>query len=133
MSVIFLSQLYVQDTRVRILGIRSDKGKIMLHVFKDAQSYEKQEPYKTIHLGKDGLSAKGSLVRHINLQSGVYGITLVDDENDNGEIERNVTGMPKEGIGYSDFYPERIKKASFEDFKVNLEQKHALDIRVKYL
>ena len=36
-----------------------------------------------------------------DLDAGEYGIRYFHDENDNGELETNLFGLPTEGYGYS--------------------------------
>lgn len=68
------------------------------------------------------------------LDPGTYGITLLDDENKNGEMEKNVIGIPKEGFGFSNFFMEKKKKPSFSDFKTNIKgEGDKVQIKVKYM
>jgi len=68
------------------------------------------------------------------LDAGIYGITLLDDENSNDKMDKSFIGMPKEGFGFSNFFMEKLKKPSFEDFKIQLKNDNAkIDIKVKYI
>lgn len=121
-----------RETEVKITGIRSGKGKIVLNVFKDNASYDAEKPFKKIVFDKAPM-ANGALTVKCNLEKGVYGITLLDDENDNGKIDKNLIRMPKEGFGFSNFFMEKLKKPTFDDFKVDLKSQNPIEIRVKYL
>ncbi|MBE9461994.1 DUF2141 domain-containing protein [Dyadobacter subterraneus] len=122
-----------QNTQVTISDIRSEKGQIVLNVFKDEQSYQKEQPYKQIKVDKKGLD-KGKLVIHCTLEAGTYGVTLLDDENGNGIMDKNMVRMPREGFGFSNFFMEKLKKPSFDDFKMQLKnQDNQFAIRVKYM
>jgi len=131
--MIFLSS-YMQnkETEVKITGIRSARGQLVLAVFKDQVSYEAEKPCKTFLFNKKNLS-NGSLTVKCGLEAGVYGITLVDDENGNGKIDKNLIGIPKEGFGFSNFFMEKLKKPTFDDFKVDLKTYPTIDIKVKYM
>jgi len=130
---IFLaSYIQAQETQVKVTGIRSPKGKIILNVFKDNASYDDEKPYKTFTFDKTGI-ADGALVLKCELEPGVYGFTLVDDENGNGKIDKNLVRIPKEGFGFSNFFMEKMKKPAFDDFKVDLKSQSKIDIRVKYM
>jgi uncharacterized protein (DUF2141 family) len=52
----------------------------------------------------------GTLILTGDLEPGTYGITLVDDENKNGTLDKSFFGMPKEGFGFSNFFIEKLKK-----------------------
>ncbi|PAC26770.1 DUF2141 domain-containing protein [Flectobacillus sp. BAB-3569] len=76
----------------------------------------------------------GVLSVQLKLEQGEFGIALIDDENENSELDRNVIKVPKEGFGFSDFYLEQLKKPSFNDFKKQIKlANNNITIRVKYL
>jgi uncharacterized protein (DUF2141 family) len=130
---IFLaSYIQAQETQVKVTGIRSPKGKIILNVFKDNASYDDEKPYKTFTFDKTGI-ADGTLVLKCELEPGVYGFTMVDDENGNGRIDKNLVRIPKEGFGFSNFFMEKMKKPAFDDFRVDMKSQSKIDIRVKYM
>ncbi|RYE24799.1 MAG: DUF2141 domain-containing protein, partial [Sphingobacteriaceae bacterium] len=114
---IFAAQ--AQETQINITGIKSAKGKIALSLFKNNQSFEKEQPYKSFVFDKKDM-VNGALTVTIKAEAGTYGIALLDDENSNGKMDKSFIGMPKEGFGFSDFYMEKLKKPAFDDFKVDL-------------
>jgi uncharacterized protein (DUF2141 family) len=127
----FLAQ--AQQTQIKVTNIKSSKGKIIINIFNNENSYEKQETYKKFAFEKKNV-IKGTLILTCDLQPGIYGITLVDDENENGTLDKSFFGMPKEGFGFSNFYMEKLKKPSFDDFKVNLNQSvNKVEVKVKYM
>ncbi|MBB6111974.1 DUF2141 domain-containing protein [Mucilaginibacter lappiensis] len=131
--ILFASYTKAQETPIKITDIRSGKGKIILNVFKDNDSYDKNQPYKKFTFDKKAL-INGTLTVHVEIEPGVYGITLVDDENEDGKINKNFVGIPKEGFGFSNFFMTKMKKPSFDDFKVDLKStEHKVDIKVKYM
>ena len=78
--------------------------------------------------------ANGKMTVNCILEPGVYGITLIDDENKNNELNKNILGIPKEGFGFSNFFMEKMKKPDFNDFKVDLRNnKNKISIKVKYM
>lgn len=126
---------YIQtlhQTEIKVAGIRSPNGKILVNVFKDQTSYDDEKPCKKFVFDKKALT-NGTLVINCDLEPGVYGFTIVDDENNNGKIDKNIIGMPKEGFGFSNFFMEKMKKPMFDDFKVDLKSKQKIEIRVKYM
>ena len=132
-SMTSFTQAQTQTTQVTISGIRSGNGQILINVFKDNATYDKEKPVKTFVFDKKGL-VDGKLVVPCPLEPGVYGLTLVDDENSNGKIDKNLMGMPKEGFGFSNFFMEKMKKPAFDDFKVDLSSANApVGIRIKYM
>jgi uncharacterized protein (DUF2141 family) len=69
----------------------------------------------------------------LTLEAGTYGITLLDDENANGKIDKNFIGIPKEGFGFSNFFMTKMKKPAFDEFKVDLKTQPRVEIKVKYM
>lgn len=121
-----------QQTSIRITGIKGNAGKIIVQVFRDEPSYQAQAPYKKFTFQKNGLT-KGTLNVNIQLEAGIYGFTLIDDENGNGKIDKNLIGIPKEGFGFSNFFMEKMKRPTFDDFKTNLKEHAEIIMKVKYL
>lgn len=76
----------------------------------------------------------GTLSVDFDIEPGTYAITLLDDENANGKIDKNFIGIPKEGFGFANFYMSALSKPSFDDFKVILKAGHNyIGIKVKYM
>ncbi|SDD40894.1 Uncharacterized conserved protein, DUF2141 family [Mucilaginibacter pineti] len=121
-----------RETEITVTGIRSPKGKIQLDVFKDQASYNNEQPYKKLGFDKKAL-VNGTLTINCELAPGIYGFTIIDDENANGKIDKNIIGMPKEGFGFSNFFMQKMKKPSFDDFKVDLKSQQKIGIKVKYM
>ena len=130
---LFASYTQAQETQIKVTDIRSAKGTIILNIFKDNDSYDKQQPYKQFVFDKKALT-NGTLAIHCVLESGTYGITLIDDENGDSKLNKNFVGMPKEGFGFSNFFMTKMKKPSFDDFKVDLKTAAIpILIKVKYM
>ena len=128
-----LGDVLAQNTQIIVTGIRSPKGQVIVSIFKDEKGYEEEKPFKSIPFDKKALNS-GKLVLECSLEPGTYGITLLDDENKNGKMEKTFIGVPKEGFGFSNFFMEKLKKPSFSDFKTNIKSEgNRLEIKVKYM
>jgi uncharacterized protein (DUF2141 family) len=130
--IVLSSAMQLRETEVNVTGIRSLKGNIVINVFKDDAGYNDEKPYKQFTFDKKAM-ANGTLTVRCNLEEGVYGITLLDDENGNGKIDKNFIRVPKEGFGFSNFFMEKLKKPAFDDFKVDLKTRPKVNIKVKYM
>jgi len=126
--------LNAQNVEVLITGIRTEKGQILIGVFKDDISFKKEEPFLGKGFVKNGIS-NGEMRVQFSLESGIYGLSLLDDENSNGKMEYNFLGIPKEGFGFSDYYHSGIKKPKFDSFKfsINKDQTKKITIRIRYM
>lgn len=122
-----------QELRVKVSGIRSAKGKIILNVFKDEAGYEKQQSFTTLNFDKKALK-NGVLNVNGSVATGTYGITLIDDENANGKLEKNFVGIPREGFGFSNFFMTKMKKPTFNEFKFEIKPGSTeIEIKAKYM
>lgn len=127
------TDVQAQNVAVHVSGIRSDKGKIVLNIFRTDQSYQEEKPFKQLEFDKKQL-ANGTVTLNCTLQPGSYGITLLDDENQNGKLDKNMVRMPREGFGFSNFYMEKLKKPAFDDFKIEIKNNdNKVKIKTKYL
>lgn len=131
--ILSLTNTYGQNTNVKISGIRSEKGQIILNVFKNSEDYEQEKVFKKLVFEKKAVD-NGSIMINCDIEPGVYGITLIDDENKNGELNKNLIGIPKEGFGFSNFFMEKMKKPVFDDFKITIKNPNSkITIKVKYM
>lgn len=65
------------------------------------------------------------------LPPGVYAAQVFQDENDNHKVDRNVLGVPKEGVGFSNDAPIKLKAPSFKDAAFAHDAEDADPIRIK--
>jgi uncharacterized protein (DUF2141 family) len=123
-----------QNVEVIIKGIRSEKGQIVIGVFKDDPTFQKEEAFISKSFPK--ISIENSEMRvQFTLEPGTYGLSLLDDENMSSLMEYNFLGIPKEGFGFSDYYHTGFKKPKFDAFKFIIEpdQKKVITIKIRYM
>ena len=123
-----------QNLDINITGIRNSKGRILITVFKDNESFRAEKSCLDKSFAKTGIK-NGEMTVQISLEPGTYGVSLLDDENSNDNMEYNFLGIPKEGFGFSDYYHTGLTKPKFDAFKFNMDlnQKRIITIRVKYM
>ncbi len=117
-----------------VKNIKNSKGRLSIGVFKDASSFEEEKPHKIILVSKKDL-VNGTLKTSIEIESGVYGLSILDDENSDYKMEYNMIGMPKEGFGFSNYYHTGFTKPNFKQFLVviNPSQKAAITFKLRYI
>ncbi len=54
---------------------------------------------------------------------GEYAISIYQDENSSGKMDKNILGIPKEGWCLSNNYKPKLKAPSFEDCKFDYDKK----------
>ncbi len=122
------------NVRVTITDIRSSDGEISIGAFKDDKSFDEEEAYKSFHFSKSKMS-NGKMVVDLYLPPGTYGLTLLDDENKNQEMEYNWLGIPKEGFGFSDYWHTGMTKPDVEEFDIKVVDGKVVSttIKIKYM
>lgn len=123
-----------QNVEVIITGIRNSEGQMVLGVFRDDESFRKEQSYLELRYSKKDVST-GEMKVQFTIPPGIYGISILDDETGNGIMEFNFLGMPKEGFGFSDYYHTGLTLPRFDAFKFDLEegQKKSVNIRIRYI
>ena len=130
-----LSQFaYSQTMTITIHNIRSANGKISVSVFANEEEFKANKPSYTQVFDKTNLKNKTCTVS-MEYKSGTYGLSVYDDENDNGKMDYNFLGIPKEGFGLSNYQIKGLSRPAFKDFSFPLKnnENKAVTVELKYL
>jgi len=95
---------------VRVTGVAGGKGKVAVAVC-DKATFLKDCLYSATAPAKDG----ETVVTVKEVPAGTWAVLSYQDENDNGQLDRNVIGIPKENYGFSRDARGRFGPPSFED------------------
>ena len=119
---------------VTIKDIKTSNGQILMGIYKDDVSFEKEIAYKKVQAFKTKIS-NGTLVVEVKLEPGKYGFSLLDDENFNGKMDYNFIGIPKEGFGFSNYYHIGLTKPKLNSFEFEvIENKNTkVEVKMKYM
>ena len=119
---------------VTIKDIKTSNGQILMGIYKDDVSFDKEIAYKKVQAFKTKIS-NGTLVVEVKLEPGKYGISLMDDENFNGKMDYNFIGIPKEGFGFSNYYHSGLTKPKLKSFLFEvIENKNTkVEVKMKYM
>lgn len=106
------------------------KGEIRIAIFDSEEKYQaKEDPVYALVLP---VKAKELNWEEKGLPYGKYAIAVYHDENENGELDTNILGIPKEAYGFSNGAKGRFGPASWKDaaFEVNeSSQKEIIRLR----
>jgi uncharacterized protein (DUF2141 family) len=103
---------------INLTNFRSDSGKLYILLYHGPEGFmsdDKKAFARTYTTVKD----RAAHVEFEDLPPGTYAVVAFHDENDNGKLDTNWIGMPKEGIAASNnargyFSPPKYKAAKFE-------------------
>lgn len=118
------------NVRVEITGIRSTHGKIRMGVYISSKRFEEKKDSKIIQIEKRAL-LNNKLVYTFYLEPGTYGLSVLDDENDNTLMDYNFFGLPKEGFGFSNYYHSGFTYPKFENFSFTVKQSGEANVVIK--
>jgi len=126
-------KLCAQEVEVTITGLKNNTGQIVIGVFKDEATFQKENAFLSKSFRKEEIT-EGKMKVTLSLEPGVWGLSLLDDENMSGLMEYNFIGIPREGFGFSDYYHSGLTKPKFDAFRFTLEkEKKKITIKVRYM
>mgnify|MGYP000014663732 CR=1 FL=1 len=126
------SKAFCQKVDIYISNIKSYEGNIQVDLFTSQEQLDSEEPESTFVFDKSKLK-NGQQKVTIPLGEGTYGITVLDDEDKDGEMSFSMGIYPKEGIGFSGFYLEGLTKPTFSDFSFYKKKKRIkFQVELKY-
>ena len=121
--------VFAQKIELRISEIRSAKGNLMLAAFPDNDSFINETPSLTKLINKDDMS-NGVITIYIDIPTNICGITVFDDENSDGKLNYNLLGIPREGIGFSNYIHRGLRKPNFCSFSFIICNQRVLNVSV---
>ena len=95
---------------VTVTGVRSAAGHVLVAVCDRATFLQPTCRYR----GRAPAAMGSVTVRIVGVPAGTYAAQAYQDENDNDKLDRNLFGMPTEGIGFSNDAPMRFGPPSFD-------------------
>jgi uncharacterized protein (DUF2141 family) len=115
---------------VSVQGLQTPSGTVVALLFPSEQGFPAKEA-KAIQRQAVKIGETSAELRFPNLASGTYAVTVYHDINDNGKLDTNWVGIPKEPVGVSNnpkprMGPPRFQEASFP--LTESEQKVAVNL-----
>ncbi len=84
---------------IEIVNVQKKRGKIVVELYKDKSDWLKT-PFRKLTLPTDEL-AKTAL---FTVPPGKYAVSIYQDVNENGKLDQNFLGIPKEPVGFGNNY-----------------------------
>ena len=119
---------------VHVAGLRKAQGKVAISVYQEGRGFP-DTPANALRretVAIDATTLKAETVFR-DLAPGVYAVAVLHDENENGKMDKNFVGIPKEGRGASNNPPPARRPPTFEEAKFTLSAPaQTLDITLVY-
>lgn len=118
MIALTMGAVYGQESKLislKIENIESSEGQLLIGLFNSKETFL-NTAYK--HIKVD--AKKGTMeVKFENVPTGLYTVSVIHDKNSNGDLDKNMMGIPSEPYGVSKdgksmFGPPSYDKAEFE-------------------
>lgn len=125
--------LLAQTLDVHIVNILNTKGQLCIAIFCNEADFKAEKPFWETKCQK-GLVENGNFNIETPIKAGKYGISVLDDENQNGKMDYKLFRIPREGFGFSNYYQKGISKPSLDDFSFVVEKNETklITIRMTY-
>lgn len=116
---------------VNVVDLHSDAGKLYLSLYRSAEGFPKKASvayrlaFGTIEKGKCRFVLD-------QIPAGTYAVACYHDENNNGKLDTNFLGIPKEGTGASRDAKGSMGPPKFDDAKFGVKGDTTIVIRIHY-
>lgn len=98
---------------VKVTGIASSKGHVLVALYNKAADWTKPEVAK--YTRKAPATAGAMLIEFAHLAPGEYAIAALHDVDDSGDMTYGTFGLPKEAYGFSNNARGVLSAPSYED------------------
>ena len=111
-----------------MVSFRNDKGAARVAVFRSSEGFPNGSD-KACRLALERIENGAAKAVCPGLPYGEYGVAVLHDENENGEMERGALGIPAEGYGFSNNARGSFGPPSFSQTTFRLDSE-TLTIRI---
>jgi len=116
-----------------VVGLHSNTGEVDCALFATADGFP-GDTGKAIKTTKSKIGNGQGVCSFSGVAPGDYAASVFHDENENGELDRNFMGMPKEGVGASNDAAGSFGPPKFDDVRFSYKGgPQSLTIHVRYL
>lgn len=131
MLLLNISFAFAQESiRIEVSNIKNTKGNVLVGLFdKDERFLKETFKDQTVKINGEKVEIIFS-----NVPPGEYAISVIHDENENGELDSNSIGIPKEGFGFGNDAMGMFGPPAFDKAKVKVDgENQKFLIKMKYL
>jgi uncharacterized protein (DUF2141 family) len=129
--VISTSTAVAQNSlEIKIHKLQAGGGNVIVGLFANGEEFLSKTSYSKV------MPATGTEVVIVfrDLPDGEYAISVIHDQNENGQLDKNFIGIPKEGFAFGNNAMGAFGPPSFEKAKVILKNQNLKhQIAMKYM
>lgn len=116
-ALLLASSASAATLKVVVEGVRSTSGTVRVTLFASGDGWLKTG-VRALEI-KPSVPKSDGLIE--NVEPGEYAVSVVVDENDNGKLDTNAMGIPKEPYGFSNDAKGVFGPAKWADAKFKVE------------
>jgi uncharacterized protein (DUF2141 family) len=119
------------SVKVKVTGVSSEKGEVLAALFSSRQGFpgDASAAYKVAR----ATAANGTaMLEFSNIPRGSYAIALFHDTNNDGVLNTNALGIPKEGYGVSKNVKNLFSGPSYKQCVFQHTTETSLTIIIRY-
>jgi len=134
LSFSFVTVLVIAQTiELQILNVKSEEGQICVGIFESEEAFKKEKPSYEKFYPKSQFCSLPYTIK-INVKPGTYGVSVLDDINNDGRVNYNLIGIPTEGFGFGGYYHKGLKKPNFNAFafEIGKDEHIKLEVQLRY-
>lgn len=115
---------------VRVSTFHSVKGSLRCRLYSRGDGFPGKPPFDAER--SVAVNAKTMNCSFSGIAPGTYAVALFHDENDDGKLDTNFVGIPREGVGVSNNKLRSFGPPSWDDAKFTLKGDVVLDVALHY-
>lgn len=113
---------------VKIKNLKNTDGKLQVSLFSSEANWLSEGEGEAQIIQFDDKAEV--LVSFDNVSAGTYAVSVIHDENSNGDLDAGLFGIPTEDYGFSNDAQGRFGPASFEDSKFEVTGDSQIEINI---
>jgi uncharacterized protein (DUF2141 family) len=127
-TLLFSFSALAAPVKINFSQTMGKKGKILFAIFDSSAQFPNGTAVKT---GSVAIGGETEISAIVDLPVGEYAISVFLDENNNGRLDQNMLGIPRERFGFSNNPRILTSAPSYRDCAVRvLDQDNEMDIRL---
>ncbi len=128
LAFVFSFSAFAAPVKINFSQTMGKSGKIFYAIFDSSAQFPKGNAVKT---GSVAIAGEREIATTVDLPAGEYAISVFLDENNNGRLDQNMLGIPRERFGFSNNPRILTGAPSYRDCAVRvLDQENEMEIRL---
>lgn len=114
-----------EEVEVVVSGVEPKSGVVAISIFDEAEKFlEEPIVYERVNV-----AGNSELTVTVKLAPGIYAINVYHDLDEDGELDKNLFGIPKEPIAFSNGAVAKMGPPSFADAAIDTNAVKVINIR----